>query len=174
MSDHQIVPEQRIEDAIFVIRGRKVILDETLAALYGVTTKRLNEQLKRNIGRFPPDFMFKLSADEHAILKSHFATSRSGWGGRRKPPTAFTEHGAIMAAAVLISPKAIEMSVFVVRAFVKLRQLLATHRQLQSKLDEHEQRLSGHDEQIIVLFDAIRGLMAPPEKPNRRIGFCRE
>ena len=171
MSDDALVPVARIENAILVIRGQKVILDETLAALYGVTTKRLNEQLKRNIGRFPPDFMFRLTEDEHANLRSHFATSRERWGGRRYPHMAFTEHGAIMAASVLHSPKAIEMSVLVVRAFVKLRNLLAAHRQLAAKLEELESKLATHDEQIVVLFDAIRELMAPPPKPRRRIGF---
>jgi hypothetical protein len=174
MPNHTLAPVERIENAILVIRGQKVILDEALAALYGVTTKRLNEQLKRNVGRFPPDFMFKLSAGEFANLKSHFATSSSTWGGRRKPPIAFTEHGAIMAAAVLNSPKAIEMSVLVVRAFVKLRIILAAHRQLAAKLEELERKLSTHDQQIVVLFDAIRGLMAPPAKPKRRIGFGEE
>jgi hypothetical protein len=172
--EHRIIPIERIgriEKAIFLVRGQKVILDETLAALYGVTTKRLNEQLKRNIGRFPPDFAFQLSAAEIANLKSHFETSRSDWGGRRKPPFAFTEHGAIMAATVLRSTEAIEMSVLVVRAFVKLRSLLAAHRQLAAKFDELERKLTTHDEQIIFLFDAIRELMAPPAKPKRRIGF---
>ena len=171
MSDRDLVPVERIERTIFILRGQKVILDEMLASLYGVTTKRLNEQLKRNIGRFPPDFMFQLTAKEFSNLKSQIATSSFGWGGRRKLPLAFTEHGAIMAASVLHSPKAIEMSVLVVRAFVKLRNLLAAHRQLATKLEELEKKLSTHDAQIVVLFDAIRGLMVPPIRPKRRIGF---
>jgi hypothetical protein len=174
MPDHTLAPVERIENAILVIRGQKVILDESLAALYGVTTKRLNEQLKRNVGRFPPDFMFRLTEDEHANLRSRFATSSEGWGGRRYPPLVFTEHGAIMAASVLHSPRAIEMSVLVVRAFVKLRALMAAHRQQGIKLDELEKKLSTHDRQIVVLFDAIRGLMAPTMKPKRRIGFGEE
>jgi hypothetical protein len=174
MSDHNLIPVERIERVILVLRGQRVILDETLASLYGVTTKRLNEQLKRNVGRFPADFMFKLTAQEFDDLRSHSATSSFGWGGRRTSPFVFTEHGAIMAASVLNSPKAIEMSVVVVRAFVKLRNLLAAHRELAAKLDELERKLATHDGQIVILFDAIRGLMEPPAKPKRRIGFGRE
>jgi len=107
-------------------------------------------------------------------LKSQFATSSSGWGGKRRLPFAFTEHGALMAASVLNSPRATEMSILVVRAFVKLRNILATHRQLATKLDELERKLATHDEQIVVLFNAIRQLMAPPAKPKRRIGFSSE
>ncbi len=116
--DSQItnVPAEGIEQTILLIRGEKVILDIDLAQLYGVEVKRLNEQIRRNFGRFPPDFLFQLSEEEYSNLKSHFATSRSGWGGRRKLPYAFTEHGAIMAASVLNTPRAVEMSVFVVRA----------------------------------------------------------
>jgi hypothetical protein len=173
MAENDLIPVEKIENAIIVLRGQKVILDETLASLYGVTTKRLNEQLRRNAGRFPEDFLFRLTAREFDDLRSRFATSSSGWGGRRTPPYAFTEHGAIMAASILNSPKAIEMSVLVVRAFVRLRRLLAAHQELATKLDELERRLSTHDRQIGVLFEAIRGLMAPPGTPNRRIGFSK-
>jgi hypothetical protein len=174
MMDDTLVSAEGIENAIIVVRGQKVILDETLASLYGVTTKRLNEQLKRNAGRFPQDFLLRLTASEFDDLRSRFATSSRGWGGRRTPPYAFTEHGAIMAASVLNSPKAIEMSVLVVRAFVKLRNLLAAHRELAVKIDELERKLSTHDQKIAVLFEAIRGIMVPHEKSNRRIGFSRE
>src|SRR5437660_4124272 len=129
-----------IEDvsrAIVVLRGRKVLLDAELAALYGVTTKRLNEQVRRNRERFPTDFMFELTAQEAAALRSQFATLKSGRGQHRKYlPYAFTEHGAIMAASVLNSPRAVEMSVFVVRAFIKLRQLALAHKELATKLAE--------------------------------------
>ena len=171
MPEQNLVPVERIERVILVLRGHKVIIDKNLAALYGVTTKRLNEQVKRNIDRFPNDFVFQLTAQEFNNLRSQFATSSTGWGGTRKLPLVFTEHGALMAASVLNSPKAIEMSIWVVRAFVKLRNILATHRQLAEKLNELERKLSIHDKQIVVLFDAIRGLMSPPEKPKRRIGF---
>jgi hypothetical protein len=117
----EAVPPERIEEVILLTRGQKVILDFDLAEIYGVETRRLNEQVRRNIDRFPADFMFQLTPEESANLKSHFATSSSIWGGRRKLPQAFTEHGAIMAAAVLNSPRAVEMSVFVVRAFIRLR-----------------------------------------------------
>jgi len=171
MSEESLIPVERIERAILMLRGHKVILDADLAALYGVKTRRLNEQVKRNIDRFPGDFMFQLTAQEFDHLKSRFATSSSRWGGKRKLPFVFTEHGALMAASVLNSPKAIEMSILVVRAFVQLRNILATHRQLAAKLGELERKLSTHDQQIVVVFDAIRELMKPPSKPKHRIGF---
>jgi hypothetical protein len=166
-----LIPAGRVEDLILQIRGQKVLLDADLAALYQVATKRLNEQVRRNQDRFPPDFVFQLSKEEFDSLKSHFATSRSGWGGKRKLPFVFTEHGAIMAASVLNSPKAVEMSILVVRAFVKLRSVLAAHRQLAAKLNELERKLMTHDEQIVVLFQAIRELMIPPAPKRRKIGF---
>jgi len=168
---HALVSLERIENAIHTIRGERVILDEVLASLYGVTPKRLNEQVKRNIARFPSDFMFRLSNDEYEILKSQFATSRSGWGGKRKLPSAFTEHGAVMAASIVNTPKAVEMSIFVVRAFIRLRQVLASHRGLADKLAELEKKLDTHDHQIGAIFEALRQLMLPPEKPRKEIGF---
>jgi hypothetical protein len=164
-----LVPMERIERTILLIRGEKVILDADLASLYGVTTKRFNEQIRRNEGRFPSDFMFQLTAEEFAILRSQFATSSSRWGGRRYPPYAFTEHGAIMAANVLSSERAVTVSVMVVRAFVRLRQLLSSHVELARKLEELEKR---YDSQFKKVFDAIRALMAPPDPPGgARIGF---
>jgi phage regulator Rha-like protein len=175
MTDKALVPAERVERPILLIRGQKVLLDEELAALYGVRTKRLNEQVKRNIERFPADFMFRLTVAETAALRSQDATIEKGRGQHRKYlPHAFTEHGAIMAAAVLNSPRAIEMSILVVRAFVKLRSMLATHRELAIKLALLERRLSTHDQQIVALFEAIRGLMQPPLQPTRRIGFTRK
>jgi predicted Zn-dependent peptidase len=144
------------------------MLDADLAALYGVTTKRLNEQVKRNLARFPEDFMFRLTAGETGNLRSQSATSSSDWGGRRKLPNAFTEHGAVMLASVLSSPTAVETSVQIVRAFVRLRQLLESNVELARKLDALEQR---YDSQFRVVFQAIRELMAPPVKPPKRIGF---
>jgi hypothetical protein len=160
-----------VESRILVLRHHKVLLDTDLAALYGVPVKRLNEQVKRNRERFPSDFMFQLTTNEYGALKSQFATSKQGRGGRRFLPYAFTEHGAIMAATVLNSERAIKMSVFVVRAFVRLRELLATNRQLAAKLDELESRLETHDTRIQELIEAIRELMIPPESPRRKIGF---
>jgi phage regulator Rha-like protein len=166
-----IVPIELIESRILLIRGRKVMLDSHLAELYGVTTKRLNEQVKRNKERFPADFMFQLTFEETESLRSQIATSNRGRGGRRYRPYAFTEHGAIMAASVINSHRAIEVSVYVVRAFVKLREMLRTHKELARRLAELEKRIEGHDEEIMALFEAIRQLMEPPEKPSKRIGF---
>lgn len=160
-----------VEQSIMLLRGQKVILDSDLAALYGVSVKRLNQQVRRNIDRFPDDFFFQLSEDEHQILRLQNATSSLGHGGRRFAPFAFTEHGAIMAATVLNSPRAIEMSVFVVRAFVKLREVLATHRELSAKLAELEHRMDTHDRAIQQLFNAIKKLMQPITPVRRRIGF---
>ena len=157
---------------ILLIRGQRVMLDADLAALYEVETKRLNEQVKRNAGRFPADFMFQISAEEFANLGSQFATS--SWGGRRTPPYAFTEHGAIMAASVLNSDRAVEMSVYVVRAFVQLREWMVNHKVLAQKLTELERRVSGHDDSLAQVIDALRALMAMPKTKNRPIGFTVE
>jgi len=175
MSDQHVVPLERVERSILILRGHRVILDSALAALYGVPVKRLNEQVKRNIDRFPYDFAFTLTGKEHEALRSQSATLETGRGAHRKYlPRAFTEHGALMAASVLNSPKAVEMSILVVRTFVRLRQLLATNRQLAAKLDELERKLAAHDKNIVALFQTVRSLMAVPEKPKRRIGFNRE
>lgn len=160
-----------VESKIVILRHQKVILDNDLAQLYGVPVKRLNEQVKRNRERFPEDFMFQLSKKEHEILRSHFATSSRAHGGRRYAPFAFTEHGAVMVATVLNSKKAIETSVLVVRAFVRLRKMLATNRQLAEKIAELEDRLESHDKTIQDIFEAIRELMAPPKGSKSRIGF---
>lgn len=167
------VPVEHIASGILVIRGERVMLDADLAALYGVPTKRLNEQVKRNLERFPKDFMFQLTAEEAASLRSQIATLKAGRGQHRKyRPYAFTEHGAIMAATVLNSPQAVEMSVFVVRAFVRLREMLASNKALARKLAELEARLEGHDETIADIVLAIRELMNPPALEKRRgIGF---
>jgi ORF6N domain-containing protein len=161
----------RVESRILILRQEKVILDSDLAELYGVTVKRLNQQVQRNLERFPADFMFQLTAKEDEILRLQIATSSSGHGGRRYPPYAFTEHGAIMAATVLNSPKAVEMSVFIVRAFVRLRRMLATNRQLATKIDELERKLETHDTAIQELIEAIKQLMIPEDGPRTRIGF---
>jgi hypothetical protein len=167
---HGVVPVERIAQQIVFIRGHKVMLDFDLAALYGVTTARLNEQVKRNKKRFPSDFMFQLTRQEFKSLMSQIATSK-GRGGRRKPPYVFTEHGAIMAASVLNTEQAIEASIYVVRAFVELRRVLTTHKELAHKLAELEQRLDTHDEAIQSVLVAIRELMEPPEPKRKQIGF---
>jgi len=160
-----------IESRIMILRGHKVILDSDLAELYGVTVGRLNEQVKRNQQRFPRDFMFRLTERENQILRSQFAISSQKHGGRRYLPYAFTEHGAIMAATVLNSKRAIEMSVFVVRAFVRMREMLLKNRQLAAKINELDRRLETHDTAIQDLIDAIKELMAPEQTPKRKIGF---
>jgi ORF6N domain len=166
----------KVEDitrAILVLRGWRVLLDAELAVLYGVTTRRLNEQVRRNRKRFPDDFLFELTTEEFANLKSRFATS--SWGGRRKRPLAFTEHGAIQAATILNSPRAVEMSVYVVRAFVKLREVLSSNRELARRFEQLESRLDSklteHDEAIAAILSAIRELMRPRDPPRRGIGF---
>ena len=163
---------------IITIRNQKVIIDRDLAEIYGVETRRLNEQVKRNPDRFPEDFMFQLTreeADFWARSRSQIAILKRG-KNIKYLPYAFTEHGAIMAANVLNSPQAVRMSVFVVRAFVKLREMLATHKELAHKLAELERKLQNHDESIRSLVVAIRQLMAPPEPepPKKRIGFLVE
>jgi hypothetical protein len=164
-------PVQRIEDMIYLIRGQRVMLDFDLARIYGVTTKRLKEQYRRNAERFPRDFAFEPANRELTNLRSQFATS-SLHGGHRHLPAAFTEHGALMLASVLNSQTAVEASVRVVRTFVLMREQLAAHKELAQKLSEMENRVGGHDEAIAHLFEAIRQLIEPPLPVNRReIGF---
>ncbi len=160
---------QVLSGRILEIRGQRVLLDSDLADLYEVDTKRLNEQVKRNADRFPTDFMFQLSPDEFSDLKSQFATS--SWGGNRKLPNAFTEHGAIMAASVLNSRRAVEMSVYVVRAFVQLRELLSSQKVLAEQLAKLERRISHHDNSLAEIIDALRSLMERPAPAKRGIGF---
>jgi len=165
-----LIPTARIESAILLIRRQKVILDTDLARLYGVTTKRLNEQVKRNRKRFPADFMFRLTVEEKAEVVAncdHLTKLRFSPG----LPHAFTEHGAVMLASVLNSQLAIKASLYVVRAFVRLRAILATHKELDKKLTELERRVKSHDEHIQSLFEAIRRLMSPESPKPRRIGF---
>src|SRR4029079_18143610 len=160
-----------LENAIHLIRGHRVMLDSDLAGIYGVTAKRLNEQLKRNRPRFPDDFAFQLTGQEFTNLKSQIATS-SSHGGKRKLPWVFTEHGALMLASVLNSGIAVQASVRVVRAFVRLREMVAANVQLAAKLRELERRLDSHDEGIANLFAALKQLLEPSEPTKRReIGF---
>jgi hypothetical protein len=167
----KIAPVQRIEDIIYLIRGQRVMLDFNLARVYGVTTKRLKEQFRRNAERFPNDFAFELINQELTNLRSQIATS-SLYGGHRYLPTAFAEHGALMLASVLNSPVAVEASVRVVRAFVWMREHITANKELAHKLTDLEQRVGAHDEAITNLFEAIRQLIEPPLSENRReIGF---
>ena len=167
------------EPAIQLVRGQRVMLDSDLAAIYQVSTKRLNQQLRRNRSRFPADFAFQLTVEEVTNLRLQFATSSltsqittsKKHGGRRYLPWVFTEHGAIMLASILNSDVAVQASVRVVRAFVRLREMVAGHAGLAAKLAELERRLDSHDESIANLFQAIRQLLTPPTKPKREIGF---
>jgi ORF6N domain len=144
------------------------MLDADLAVLYGVSTKRLNEQVRRNRSRFPDDFMFQLTAEEVRSLRSQFATSKQGRGGRRYAPLVFTEQGIAMLSTVLNSERAIQVNIEIMRSFVRLREMIATHKDLARKLEALERR---YDAQFKVVFDAIRELMAPPESKKRKIGF---
>jgi len=180
-----LIPVERIDSAIFEIRGRKVMLSRDLAALYGVSTKVFNQAVKRNAERFPPDFMFQLTQEEMRALRSQIVTSnqgplrlqsvtldsKTGRGGMRYKPYAFSEHGAVMAATILNTSRAIEVSVFVVRAFVRLSRVAADHRQLALRLAELEAKFASHDKNFQVVFDALRKLMQPPEPKKKRIGF---
>ncbi|MFO1406520.1 MAG: ORF6N domain-containing protein [Steroidobacteraceae bacterium] len=166
------MPVETVTRAILVLRGQRVILDAELASLYDVTTKRLNEQVKRNAERFPEDFLFRLTrAETEALNRSQNATGSQKHRDPRFPPFAFTEHGAIMAATILNSPRAVEMSVFVVRAFVRLRELLVSNAALARKLAELERKYKHHDDAIAALLSAIRALVNPPAPKRRGIGF---
>ena len=163
----ELVPLEYVERVILVLRGHRVILDVDLAAMYGVEPRALNQAVKRNIKRFPEDFMFQLSADERAHLKSQTVISRS-WGGRRHLPYAFTEQGVAMLSSVLRSARAVQVNIEIMRAFVRLRQMLQSNADLARKLDALEKK---YDSQFRVVFDAIRELMEPQAKPKKPIGF---
>ena len=187
----EIIPLQQIAKAIHWVRGEKVLLDFDLATLYGVPTKTLNQAVKRNATRFPEDFMFQLSAEETRFLRSQFVTAKSqtvdnqwilpNWSqfvtssrkhrGQIYRPYAFTEQGVAMLSSVLNSERAVKVNIAIMRAFVKLRQTLETSRELAHKFSELEKRVGKHDEEIGAILEAIRQLMAPPEKPRREIGF---
>src|SRR2546430_7343098 len=165
-----IIPIQQIAKSIYLLRGRRVILDFELARLYRVTTGNLNKAANRNRERFPADFMFQLSAEEADGLIFQVGRSK-GRGGRRHLPYAFTEEGVAMLSGVLRSKRAVTVNIAIMRAFVKLREILETNRDLAQKFAELESRVGKHDKEISAIIDAIRQLMAPPEKPKREIGF---
>ncbi len=169
MSEQNLVPLERIERAILVLRGHKVMLDSDLATLYAVETKVLNQAISRNIERFPEDFMFQLTEAGAAFLRSQTVTLKTGRGQHRKYlPFAFTEQGVAMLSSVLRSPRAVRVNIEIMRAFVRLREMIATNKDLARRLDELEKK---YDAQFKVVFDAIRQLMAPPQKAQRSIGF---
>jgi len=166
MTNRDIMSVELIESRIYLVRKQKIILDADLAGLYGVETKKLVQAIKRNIERFPGDFMFQLTNDEFKILRSQNVTS--SWGGRRYAPYAFTEQGVAMLSSVLRSSRAVQVNIQIMRTFVKLRRILESHRELAFKLEDLEKR---YDKQFKIVFEAIRQLMIPPEKPRRKIGF---
>ena len=163
-----LVPRERIEQTILLIRGHNVMLDSNLAQLYGVTVGRLNEAVKRNEDRFPSDFMFQLTRAEFENLKSQIAISSSKWGGRRHAPYVFTEQGVAMLSSVLRSKRAIEVNIAIMRTFVRLREMISSNKALARRLSDLEKKYDG---QFRVVFEAIRELMAEPTPKSRRIGF---
>ncbi|MBI4965289.1 MAG: ORF6N domain-containing protein [Desulfomonile tiedjei] len=168
----ELPSSQLIENRIFNLRGHRVMLDSHLAELYGVTTGNLNKAVARNAQRFPDDFMFQLTKEERTDLKFQNGISSTGHGGRRYLPRAFTQEGIAMLSGVLRSPRAIQVNIAIMRAFVRLREIMHLNRELASKLSELERKLGKHDEEIQIIFKVIKQLMAPPpEKPKRRIGF---
>ena len=168
MADKLLVPAERIEHAILVLRGQKVMLDSELAALYEVPVKALNQAVKRNLDRFPEDFMFQLSQEEATSLRSQSVTSKAGRGGRRTEPYAFTEQGVAMLSSVLHSQRAVHVNIEIMRAFVRLRQMLQQNTELARKLAALERKYDG---QFKMVFEAIRDLMTPAPKEKPRIGF---
>jgi len=161
-----LIPQEKIMDNIFYIRGKKIILDKDIAELYGVETKVLNQSIRRNIKRFPSDFMFQLTDEEFQILRSQIVTS--SWGGQRYLPYAFTEQGVAMLSSVLNSEKAINVNIQIIRTFVKLREILLTNKELKDKIQKLEKK---YDQQFKIIFEAIKQLISPPKEPVKEIGF---
>jgi hypothetical protein len=176
MSKAIVITDEAVISKIYLIRGKKVMPDEDLAEMYGVETRRLNEQIKRNIERFPKDFMFQLKAKEFANLKSQFATSR--WGGRRSLPFAFTEHGVLMLSSILNSQTAIQVNIKIMRVYTRLREMILTNKdillklgQIEKKLLFQEDRSNKMEDEMEVIFTALKQLLDPPQEPRRRIGY---
>lgn len=165
------VPVEVVESKIYFLRNQKVMSDSDLASLYQVPTKALNLAVKRNLNRFPADFMFRLTKREADSLRFQSETSKPGRGGRRYLPYVFTEHGVAMLSSILGSERAVQMNIAIIRAFIKLREVLATHRELAQRLERLERKYEGHDNDLRALFSAIRKLVSTPAAPKRRIGF---
>ena len=166
------VPMEAVKSKIYLIRGQKVLLDSDLAVLYGVETGRLNEQVRRNIGRFPADFMFQLEDQEVAGLRSQFAILKGERGAHRKyTPYVFTEQGIAMLSSVLKSDRAVQVNIAIMRAFVQMRELAASNRELSRRIDDLEKKHARHDQQFVAVFETIREMVTPAEKAGRKIGF---
>jgi hypothetical protein len=168
MREKDLIPQEVIESKILLLRGKKVMLDRDLAVLYGVETKALKQAVKRNLNRFPDDFMFKLTHEEFKNWRSEFVTSRADKMGLRYPPYAFTENGVAMLSSILNSKQAIQVNIQIMRTFTRLREILGTHEEIKRKIEQMEQKYNG---QFKVVFEAIRQLMTPPERSKRKIGF---
>lgn len=167
-----LLPDEIVISKIYMIRGKKIMIDEDLAKLYQVETRRLNEQVKRNIDRFPSDFMFQLTRKELENLKSQIATP--SWGGRRTLPMVFTEQGVAMLSSVLNSKIAIRVNIQIIRVFTKMREMILTHKDILLQLKKIEKKLDNHDDQIMVIFEHLKQLLNSPEAPRRKIGFRRK
>ncbi|SRR5258706_5441312 len=173
MTEDFLVADDIVVSKIYWVRGHKVMLDDDLADLYQIETKRLNEQVKRNTDRFPEDFMFQLSYTEWESLKSQFATSKEGRGGRRYLPLAFTEHGVLMLSSVLNSKRAIRVNIQIMRIYNRLKAMLIDHKDILLKLEKLENKVNKHDEDFKVVFSYLKELLNPPKEPMRKIGFKR-
>jgi len=169
-----MIPDELVMNKIYVIRGQKVMLDNDLADLYDIETKRLKESVRRNIDRFPEDFMFELTPAEFESLRSQIATSKIGRGGARYLPMAFTEQGVAMLSSVLKSETAIRVNIQIIRIFTKMREMIMTHKDILLQLEKIEKKLAGHDEDITLIFGYLKQLLNPPQPPRRKIGFKRE
>lgn len=171
MSDKTLLPTETVIHKILVIRNQKVILDRDLAILYGVETRVLKQAVRRNIKRFPDDFMFQLTKEEFANWRSQTVMSKADQKGLRYYPFAFTEQGVAMLSSVLKSERAIEVNILIMRAFVKLREIISTHKKVEEKLKELESKIKDHDDQIVQIIQVINQLIAPPQPQKRKIGF---
>lgn len=169
MNEPLIIPEEIIISKIYCLRGQKVMIDADLAGLYQVETKRLNEQVKRNLLRFPADFMFQLTNKEWEELKSHFATS--SWGGRRTAPFAFTEHGVLMLSSVLNSDKAVDVNVQIIRIFIKMRELLLSNKDILLQLNQMQTLINGHEDRIDAIYNYLKQFIQDQNKPRMEVGY---
>ena len=171
-ADTLIIPDELVTNSIYIIRGQKVLMDFNLAKLYAVETSQLKRQVKRNIDRFPDDFMFELNEDEFDILRSQIGTS--SWGGTRYRPMAFTEQGVAMLSSVLNSETAIRVNIQIIRVFTKMREMIMTNKDILLQLEKAEKKLTKHDNDIILIFQYLKKLLTPPQQPRQRIGFRKD
>jgi hypothetical protein len=168
------IPDELVMNKIFIMRDQKVMLDQDLAELYGIETKRLKEAVRRNINRFPEDFMFELSHAELESLRTQFATTKNSRGGTRYPPMAFTEQGVAMLSSILNSETAIRVNIRIIRVFTKMRELVLMHKDILLQLEKIENKLANHDGDITLIFGYLKKLLNPPQQPRRKIGFRRK